>query len=168
MCKTIAFCWSLNVLTHSGRVMHICVGKLPTIGSDDGLSPGWHQAIIWINAGILLIGPLSINFSEIFIDIATFSFKKMHLKVSSAKWRPCCLGLNVLISNNTGCGGMSWDHVVLQRDHMHPCKWDKMNVCHGIDGPRGFDLTHWYQYDIFINSFISTHICQEDTWMAWC
>ena len=156
------------MLTHSGRVMHICVSKLPTIGSDDGLSPGWHQAIIWINAGILLIGPLWINFSEIFIDIATFSLKKMRLKVSAAKWRPCCLGLNVLMSNNTGCGGMSWDHVVLQRDHMHPCKWDKMNVCHSIDGPRGFDLTHWYQYDIFINSFILTHICQEDTWMAWC
>ena len=26
----------------------------------------------------------------------TFSFKKVHLKMSSAKWRPFCLGLNVL------------------------------------------------------------------------
>ena len=77
--------------------MHICVGKLNIIGSDNGLSPGRRQAIIWTNAGILLIEPLGTNFSEILIGIPTFSFKKMHLKMSSAKWRPFCLGLNVLI-----------------------------------------------------------------------
>ena len=38
-------------------------------GSDNGLSPGWRQAIIWTNAGILLIGPLGTNFSEILIEI---------------------------------------------------------------------------------------------------
>ena len=81
-------------LTHWGWVTHICVGKLTIIGSDDGLSPGRHRAIIWTNAGILLIGPLGINFCEILIGIQTFSFKKMHLKMSSAKWRPFCLGLN--------------------------------------------------------------------------
>ena len=32
------------------------------------LLTGWCQAIIWTNAGILLIGPLGINFSEIFIE----------------------------------------------------------------------------------------------------
>ena len=42
-------------LTHWGRVMHICIGKLTIIGSDNGLSPGRRQAIIWTNAGILLI-----------------------------------------------------------------------------------------------------------------
>ena len=67
-----------------------------TIGSDNGLSPGRRQAIIWTNAGILLIGPLGTNFSENLIAILTFSFTKMRLKVSSAKWRPFCLGLNVL------------------------------------------------------------------------
>ena len=76
---------------------HICVGKLTIIGSDNGLSPGRRQAIIWINAGILLIWPLGKNFSEIYIEIFTFSFKKMRLKVSFAKWRTFCLGLNVLI-----------------------------------------------------------------------
>ena len=73
--------------------MHIWVGKLTIIGSDNGLSPGRRQAIIRNNAGILLMGT---NFSEILIAIETFSFKKMHLKISSAKWRPFCLGLNVL------------------------------------------------------------------------
>ena len=84
-------------LTHWGRVTHICVVKLTIIGSDNGLSPGRRQAIIWTNDGILLIGPLGTNFIEILIGIQTFSFKKMHLKMSSAKWRPFCLGLNVLM-----------------------------------------------------------------------
>ena len=35
-----------------------------------------------------LIGLLGTNFSEILIEIQTFSFNKMHLKRSSAKWRP--------------------------------------------------------------------------------
>ena len=84
-------------LTHWGRATHICVGKLTIIGSDNGLSPGRRQVIIWIIAGILLIGPLGTNFSEILIEIRPFSFKKMHLKMSPGKWRPFCLGLNVLI-----------------------------------------------------------------------
>ena len=86
----------LYALTHWGRVTHICVGNLTIIGSDNGLSPGRRQAIIWTNAGILLIGHWGTNFSEILIGIQTFSFKKMHLKMSSAKWRPFCPGPNVL------------------------------------------------------------------------
>ena len=77
--------------------MHICVVKLTIIGTDNDLSPGRRQAIIWTNAGKLLIGPLGTNFSEILIGIQIFSFKKMHLKMLSAKWRPFCLGLNVLM-----------------------------------------------------------------------
>ena len=80
--RTIA--WSIYAvaymqLTHWGRETHICVGKLTIIGSDNGLSPGRRQAIIWTNAGILFIGPLGTNFSEILIEIPTFSFKKMRL-----------------------------------------------------------------------------------------
>ena len=76
--------------------MHICASNLTMIDSDNGLSPDRRQAFIWTNAGILLIGPLGTNLSEILVRIQTFSFKKMHLKMSSAKWRPFCLGLNVL------------------------------------------------------------------------
>ena len=56
------------------RVAHICVSKLTIIDSDDGLSPGRRQAIIWTNAGILWVG----SFSEILVRIHTFSLKKMH------------------------------------------------------------------------------------------
>ena len=83
-------------LTHWGRVTHICVSKLSIIGSDNGLSPDWRQAIIWTNAGILLIGTLGTNFNEILIEIHIFSFKNIDLKMSSAKWRLFSLGLNVL------------------------------------------------------------------------
>ena len=86
----------LMFLTHWGRVMHICIGKLTTIASDNGLSPGRRQAIIWTDAGILSIGSLGTNFNEILSEIHKFSFKKMYFKISSAKWRPFCLGLNVL------------------------------------------------------------------------
>ena len=148
----------IHALTHWGRVTHICVGNLTIIDPDNGLSPGRRQAIIWTNAGLLLIGPLGTNFNEILthwgrdkmdaisqttfsnpfssmkmhelrlrfhwslfatshylnqwwlvcwriyaslglnelIEILTFSFKKMRLKVSSAKRRPFCLSLNLL------------------------------------------------------------------------
>ena len=98
--KCSVYWWNqivLKPLTHWGQETHICFGKLIIIGSDNGLSPGRRQAIIWTNAGILLIGPLGTNFNEILIEIDTFSFKKMHLKMSSAKGRPFSLGLNELI-----------------------------------------------------------------------
>ena len=87
-------CCTSPLLTH--WVTHICVGEQTIIGSDNGLSPVRRQAIIWTNDGILLIGPLGTNFSEILIGIQIFSVKKMPLKMSSAKWRSFCLGLNVL------------------------------------------------------------------------
>ena len=90
-----------NELTHWGQVTHLCISKLTIIGSYNGLSPSQRQAIIWTNAGILSIGPLGMDFSEILMEIDTFSFKKMRLKILSAKWRPSCLGLNVLSLQNT-------------------------------------------------------------------
>ena len=88
----------VHVLTYWGRVTQICVDNLTIIGSDNGLSPGRRQSIIRTNAWILLIGPLGTHFSEILIGIQTFSFKRIYLKMSSAKRRPFCLGLNVLKS----------------------------------------------------------------------
>ena len=52
-----------------------------SMGSDNGLLPIQRQAIIWTNVGILLIEHLGTKFSEILIEIYTFSFKKMHLKI---------------------------------------------------------------------------------------
>ena len=74
-----------SCLMHWGSVTHICVSRLSSIGANNGLSPGWRQAIIWTSAGILLIGSLETNFSEISFEIHTFSFTKRHLKMSSGK-----------------------------------------------------------------------------------
>ena len=97
---------------------YICISKLTNIGSDNGLSPGRHQAIILTNAGILLIEPLGTKF-----EIYTFSFKKMHLKM--AKWRPFCLGLNVLTNEweKTLCL-LSLAEVCCLR-----CRITKRNIC---------------------------------------
>ena len=77
---------------------HICVSKLTIIGSDNGLSPGCCQAIIWTNAGILLIGHLETNSNQILFKIHTF----LCIHSSKCIWK--CLqngsnfisGLNVL------------------------------------------------------------------------
>ena len=112
----------VQVLTHWGRVTHICASNLTIIGSDNGLSPGRRQAIIWTNVGILLIAPLGTNFSEILIWIQTFSFKKMHEKMSSAKWRPFILGLNELKVSNK-------NRMVTLGDHTHIwCRWEEIRM----------------------------------------
>ena len=84
----------IEALTHWGRVTHVCVSKLIIIGSDNGLSPGRRQAIIWTNAGILLVGPIGTNFGEILIEVHTISFKEINLKMSSEQCRPFCIGPN--------------------------------------------------------------------------
>ena len=88
---------------------NICISKLTVIGSNNGFSPGWRQAIIWNNARILLIGPLGINFSEILIEIHKLIFNEICLKVLPSKSHPFCLGLNVLhslwTSNNNATYG---------------------------------------------------------------
>ena len=150
-------------LTHWGRVTHICVSNLILIGSDNGLSPGRRQAIIWTNAGILLIGPLGTNFSEILIEICIFSFKEMHLKMSSWKWWPFCLGLNVLTYwslSDDMWGHIFWstsgqviaarhqpvtstNAVLLSSWHYHlSFKYTGSRIC--IDDV----LHHWFKYDL--------------------
>ena len=78
----------------------VVIGRfiLTIIGSDNGLSPGRRQAIFWTNVGILSIEPLETNFSEIVIKIRAVLFKKRHMKMSSAKSHPLCIGLIVLNS----------------------------------------------------------------------
>ena len=94
-------CFNVTVKAHKliEAVTHICVNNLTTIGSDNDLSPGRIQAVIWTNAEILLIWPIGTKFNEISIEIHTFSLNKIHFKISSGKWRPFCLCLNVLISS---------------------------------------------------------------------
>ena len=50
-------------------MMYICISKLTIIGSDNDLLLDQHQAIIWFDTEILLIGPLGTNFSKFLIKI---------------------------------------------------------------------------------------------------
>ena len=93
--------WSIHLYYHicpvnSLRSSDAYIYVTSVIASDNGLSPGRRQAIIWTNSGILLIRPLGTKFSEILIKFHTLSFNKTHLKMSSVKQRPFCLGFNVL------------------------------------------------------------------------
>ena len=89
--------WGVIRLIRWARVTHICVSKLTITGSDKGLPSRRQQAMIWTSAGIMLFGPLGTNFSEISIEMYTFLFEKMLLKMSSVKLWPFCLRLNVLM-----------------------------------------------------------------------
>ena len=100
---------------------HICANKLTTISSENGLAPGRHQFIIWTNARISLIGPLETNFSDTFIEILTFSFKKMRFKMSSRKWRPFCLAPNALPSGSRKLIRTETHHPVFS--YREPGKW---------------------------------------------
>ena len=66
-------------------------------------------------------------FNEMLIKIYTFSLKKIHLKMSSAKWRPICLGLNVSnIPGRQQCWVAGWDpccHHVPWRSHRWSVSW---------------------------------------------
>ena len=73
--------------THEGRVMLMWFSKLSIIDSDN--------AIVRTNAGMFIIGHVETNLGEIIMDIHTFLFKKMQLKVSSGNWRAFCIGPNL-------------------------------------------------------------------------
>ena len=94
-------CWShTNIwFFHWGPVTHIYFSKIIIIDSDNTLSAGRRQAIIWTSGGMLLTRTLGIYFGEILIEINTFSFKKMHLTMSTVKWRLFRLGLNELTAD---------------------------------------------------------------------
>ena len=122
-CRWLKFCH----LTYWGRVTHKWVSKLTIIGSDNGLSPGQHHAIIWTNAGILIIGPLGTNLKEILIEIHTFSFKKIHFKTSSGKWWPFCLCLNMLtflvkLEYSRRTRWITW-MLMQSSEHQQPWRW---------------------------------------------
>ena len=54
----------VSLLTHWGRVTHICVSKLTIIGSDNGLSPSHYQNQCWNIINWTLRNKLQWNFSR--------------------------------------------------------------------------------------------------------
>ena len=81
----------IDVFLSGGRVTHICVSKLDSIGSDVACSGTRH---VLTNAGLLSIGPLGTNFSEIQSNYLNFHSEKTHVKISSVTRRLFCRVLN--------------------------------------------------------------------------
>ena len=63
-----------------------------SIGSGNGLSLVRRQAITWTNDGLLSIGLLETNVSEIWIGILSFSFNKFIWKCRLPEWWWFCPG----------------------------------------------------------------------------
>ena len=62
-------------------------------------NPYWHPAHLTTR---------NIFQNEILLGIQTFSFNKMHLKLSSAKCRPFCSGLVAFSDSTTSISGSMW------------------------------------------------------------
>ena len=83
-------------LTHWGWVTHICVDKL-TIDPDNGLSPDRRQAIIGLNAEILLIGLFGRNkfqwnlYRNSYIFIQQNVLQNVVWEMSAILYRPLCV-----------------------------------------------------------------------------
>ena len=129
-------CFVVNSL----RPSEACMRPWSNItASDNGLSPGQHQAIFWTSVVIWVIGPLGMNFSEIQIKIQAFSSKKMHLKMPSGKRQPLCLSLNVLNETATEkdmlqmalshysiriCAKVNWSiYIIMSQGPFCVCAW---------------------------------------------
>ena len=133
--KFILFNTNKNDSTYWGPVTHICVNKLNIIGSDNGLPPDRRQSIISTNAGILFIWPFETNFSEMLVDIQTFSVPDD----SSWERRPLCLSLIGMV----GSIGSSTLKLHLSVKSL------KLNWRSGINGSTSADDLHiWHNIRI--------------------
>ena len=83
-------------LIHWDRVTHICISNTYQHWFRYWLV-AWPVTSHYLNL-CWNTGPLRTNFSEILIQIYTFSLTKIRLKMSSVKWLPFSLCLNVLKS----------------------------------------------------------------------
>ena len=120
---------------------------------------------------------LGTNFSEMLIEIHTFSFKKIHSKMSSGKWQPFCRGPNVLdILLPVG-----YNRFILQLIHIISYLHNNENNLYNspreiflwhclIEKINKFQLFHWkyfpeiHAFIIFLESWLRT-IKKWKKWM---
>ena len=92
-CSLLLSLLAVNSLRPSDAYMRL---EISPHWFDNGLSPGRCRAIIWTNAGILLIWPLGTNFNEIFYQNSYIFIQENPFE--NVVWKMACifLGLNVL------------------------------------------------------------------------
>ena len=89
---------SSTALIHWGRVTHMCVSELTIIGSDNGLSPGRRQAIIWTREWWNIVNwTLRNKLQWNFIRNSNIFIQQNALENVVCEMASICLGLNVLI-----------------------------------------------------------------------
>ena len=129
--------------------MHICIGNLTIIGSDNGLAPTRWQAIIWTNDGVLFV-PLETNLEWIFnrisyIFIQENAFEKVVCKTAAILSQPQC------VKTCSGCSGV---HV--------------MSAV--VDVPGIISITIFFkdfmEISVFLSKFQSSN-CYKILYMAW-
>ena len=94
-CRLAQSHWYINSLRLS-RETHICGSDQTIIGSNNALSPGRRQAIIWTDTEI---GSLGIHFSAFLGEIQIFHSSKCIWMCRRRNRSHFCLGLNVLNHN---------------------------------------------------------------------
>ena len=72
-------------LQQKGRYFQTAFSNVFINISDNDFLPVWRQSIIRTNANLLSIRLWGTYFNEILFKIQKFSFKKMHMHLSSAK-----------------------------------------------------------------------------------
>ena len=105
------------------------------------------------------------NFGENLIEIHTFSLRKMHLKISFAKWWPFCLCLDMLMRlgacfnikipsyqyDNSYCGDkMIWWPAHLHNGISYMVRWH----LHTESGPWSYSVRYdslWYPYGNYMH-----------------
>ena len=145
--------------TNWGWMTHICVSKLTTIGSDNGLLPDRRQAIIWTIYGVSLIKPLGINFGDILSEIHIFSFKKLHLEDVVCKM--------VCISSRPQCVDIQPPQTILQRRHLtytiftiHWC--DKSYICLNVISSPNKYYTTWRAFGLDVREGLPVIVVPTD------
>ena len=100
----------------------------------NGLSSGLRPTITWTSAGLSSFKPFGTNFSEIQITIQNYSFIKLHLKITSAKWRPFC-PKEVKLTDDNPC---RWRHDDVIKWKHFPRHWPFVRGIHRspVNSPR--------------------------------
>ena len=115
-------------LNRWGRVTHICTSRLTSIRSDNGLSPGWRQAIIWSMSPYGVTRPQWVNGSIMSC-----------LCVCDFQWPLLLTGIQLLIS--------AWIS-----NHMSSKVWDE--ITYPFPNFNGCAIEVWEWISEFIPHFI--------------
>ena len=110
-CVDIAYKWLKYPL--------ICLSRLDCCNRRNSVEAKWILSMTELNSWSQ--DPLSLyRIKFVLINIHTFSFKRMHLKMSSAKWRPFCLGPNVSRQNASIHNCLMSERMVFYRNDGFP------------------------------------------------